>query len=90
MEPLLNKIKRLSKNIPKDDIKYADRFINNREFDKLLEIIESDIYLVQKNETLETANNRFLDIDLDKLMELKLAVEEYLSFLNISEDECTY
>lgn len=83
MEPLLTKIKRLSRSIPKNDIKYADKFINNREFDKLLEIVESDIYLAQKNISSDTPNENFCEVDIDELLDLKFAIEEYMSFLNI-------
>ena len=56
------------------------------EFDKLLEIVESDIYLVQQNSTLENPKEKFLNIDLEKLYELKVAIEEYMSFLEVPDN----
>lgn len=86
---LLNRIKRLSKSLPESDIKYAERYISNREFEKLLEIVKSDIYLVQQNEFLEHPKEKFSNINLKELLRLKDTVEEYMSFLEVpnnSED----
>ena len=43
MSTLLLKIKANCKYLPAKDIAYADKFIANRDFESLLEIIESDI-----------------------------------------------
>lgn len=86
---LLNRIKRLSKSLPESDIKFAEKYILNREFDKLLEIVRSDIYLVQQNESLEHPKEKFTNISLKELLRLKDTVEEYMSFLEVpnnSED----
>ena len=87
MEQPLNKIKRLSKSLPENDIQYADKFINNREFDKLLELVESDIFLVEKNETLEIPKEKYKDIDLHDLIKLKMAIEEYRSFIEVPNSD---
>ena len=83
MEQPLDKIRRLSRSLPKSDIKFAEKYIANREFDKLLEIVESDIYLVQQNESLEHPNEKFVNIDLEELFDLRNAVDEYMSFLEV-------
>ena len=77
MEKPLDKIKRLSRSLPKNDWKYADKYIESREFSKLLEIVESDIYLVQKN---EPGNHKYDDVDLGELMELAVSISEYIYF----------
>lgn len=87
MEQPLNKIKRLSKSLPENDIQYADKFINNREFDKLLELVESDIFLVERNETLEIPKEKYKDIDLHDLIKLKMAIEEYRSFIEVPNSD---
>lgn len=84
MEQPLDKIKRLSKSLPGDDIKLADKFIANREFDKLLEIVESDIYLVQQNNMLDQPKEKYTNVDLETLLELRDIVEEYISFFETS------
>lgn len=86
MEQPLNKIRRLSKSLPEGDIKFAEKYIAGREFDKLLEIVESDIYLVQQNQLLENPKEKYANIDLEELLELKDAVDEYMSFLEIPDN----
>lgn len=86
MEQPLNKIRRLSKSLPEDDIKFAEKYIASREFDKLLEIVESDIYLVQQNTLLETPKEKYANINLEELLELKDAVDEYMSFLEVPDN----
>lgn len=86
MEQPLNKIRRLSKSLPTKDSELAVKFIEGREFDKLLEIVESDIYLVQQNELLEQPKEKFANINLEELIELKVVLEEYMSFLEISDN----
>ena len=86
MEQPLNKIRRLSKSLPEGDIKFAEKYIASREFDKLLEIVKSDIYLVQKNELLEHPKEKFANIDLEELYDLKEAIDEYMSFLEVPDN----
>lgn len=86
MEQPLNKIRRLSKSLPEGDIKFAEKYIASREFDKLLEIVESDIYLVQQNALLETPKEKYANINLEELLELKDAVDEYMSFLEVPDN----
>lgn len=86
MEQPLNKIRRLSKSLPEGDIKFAEKYIASREFDKLLEIVESDIYLVQQNTLLETPKEKYANINLEELLKLKDAVDEYISFLEVPDN----
>lgn len=83
MKQPLSKIKLLVKSLPKDDIKYAEKYIKERNFESLLEIIKSDIYLVQRNETSENPKEKFTGINIEDLLELKVEVEEYMSLLEI-------
>ena len=85
MEQPLDKIRRLSKSLPEGDIKFAEKYIASREFDKLLEIVESDLYLVQQNEVLEHPKEKFANINLEELLGLKSAVDEYMSFIEIPD-----
>lgn len=84
MKDILSKIKGLSKSLPNRDIKLAESYINSREFDKLLEIVDSDIYLVQKHRDSDDPNDKYRDIKIEDLIVLKSIVEEYLSYQDIS------
>lgn len=77
MKSLLERIKDLIKFLPKNDIKYAESFLSKREFDNLIDIIDSDIYLIE-NDT----QDKYLDINLEELYKLEELVEEYTSYLD--------
>lgn len=86
MEQPLKRIKRLVKYLPESDIKYANKYIEARQFDRLLEIVESDIYLVSQNESLEHPKEKFINVSVKELMDLKDAIEEYISYLVLDND----
>lgn len=86
MEQPLKRIKRLVKYLPEHDIKYANKYIESRQFDKLLEIVESDIYLVSQNELLTHPKEEYTNISIKELMDLKDAIEEYMSYLVLDND----
>lgn len=77
MKSLLERIKDLIKFLPKNDIKYAESFLSKREFDNLIDIIDSDIYLIENG-----TQDKYLDINLEELYKLKELVEEYTSYLD--------
>lgn len=85
MEQLLDKIRRLSKSLPEGDIKFAEKYIESREFDKLLEIVESDICMVQQNKLVEHPKEKFANVNLEELLRLRGVVDEYMSFLEIPD-----
>lgn len=86
MEQPLKRIKRLVKYLPESDIKYANKYIEARQFDRLLEIVESDICLVSQNELLEHPKEKFINVSIKGLMDLKDAIEEYMSYLVLDND----
>lgn len=86
MEQLLKRIKRLVKYLPKSVIKYADKHIEDRQFDRLLEVVDSDIYLVSQNELLTHPKEEYTNISIEELLDLKDAIEEYMSYLVLDND----
>lgn len=86
MEQPLHKIKRLSKNLPADDIKLAKQFIANREFNKLLEMIDADLYLIRQNSLLDEPKEEYLNVDIEGLYSLRDSVIEYLYFLEVPDN----
>lgn len=87
MEHPLDAIKRLAKSLPKRDIKIAEKYITSREFDKLLEIVDSDIYLVQRNSYLNVPREQYANIGEEELLELRGAIIEYMSYQYIPEED---
>lgn len=86
MSPSISKIRDMLSSLPKKDIPIAENFLDNRKFEDLLDIINSDIYLVRNNQKKEFPNKKYEGISLDDLYELKLKVSEYMSYLTIPED----
>lgn len=81
MQPLY-KIKTLIKELPGKDAALASKFLERRNFQGILELTDSDIYKARKQAT----ENTELDNHIDNLIELKCALEEYMSYLEPLED----
>lgn len=76
---------KLVNSLPKNDVELGKEFIKNRKFEDLLELVNSDIYLVKKN--LKSGNPKEeYNIDLDDLITLQSEVSYYLSQLDIPCD----
>ncbi len=74
----LDIIKALTKSLPSRDINLALSFIDKREFEPLLDLIKSDITLVEKNLTAEVSNPMYEVCVLAKIIELQEWVTEYV------------
>lgn len=88
MKPLIERIQSMLFNLPEKDIKLSHKLLEAREFKSLMEIIDSDIYLVRRNQGNENPNEDYL-IDLEPLLELKNILTDYMSYLvldDISDD----
>lgn len=81
MKGLLEQIRYLIKFLPKKDIKYAELFLNKREFDKLKELIKSDIYLIEHD-----SQDKYVEINLKEIYRLDEAVDDYTAWLDIDLD----
>ena len=73
--------------LPQRDIQLANKFLNDRSFKSLLEIVDSDIYLVRKNLAKEVPDEEYVDIDLDSLLQLRSDISEYMSYLVLPEED---
>lgn len=51
-----------------------------------MEIVDSDIYLVNRNNKSETPKEEYLNVSIDNLLDLKTALQEYMSYLVLPED----
>lgn len=76
---------KLVNSLPKNDIELGKEFIKNRKFEDLLELVNSDIYLVRKNLKSDNPKEEY-NVDLDDLITLQSEVNYYLSQLNIPCD----
>lgn len=74
-------------HLPQKDAKIADKLLSERKFEDLLEIIDSDIYLVRKDQLKETPKEEYVNISLEKLLQLRSELSEYMSYLVLPEDD---
>ena len=86
MKPSIQKIRTLIPSLPKKDAQIADKLLSERKFDDLLEIVNSDIYLVKEEQSKETPKEKYANIDLESLLNLRFELTDYMSYLILPDD----
>lgn len=89
MEPV-ERIRYLTKFLPKDDVGLANDFINSRDFESLQEIVDSAIIKVKRNLSSNNPKEKYINLDIDELTMLKAEVDVYVEQLQLpyyQEDE---
>lgn len=88
MSQPLNKIRELIKELPGKDAPLAAKFLEQRNFQCIMELIESDIYKIkQKADLLELVEkDSEVNAHIDKLLELKSNLDEYMSYLDVPDN----
>lgn len=89
MEPV-ERIRYLTKFLPKDDVSLANDFINSRDFESLQEIVDSAIIKVKRNLSSNNPKEKYINLDIDELTRLKAEVDVYVEQLQLpyyQEDE---
>ena len=88
MSQPLYTIRKLIEELPGKDSTICNKYLEERNFECIREIVESDIYKARQRadplELLEEdseANNH-----IDKLLELKSALDEYISYLEVPDN----
>lgn len=81
MSTPVQRIKQLLFCVPEKDIPYANKFIKERDFEALRDLVKSDIriFLKKKDESLEG--------QIDNLRLLKTEIDAYLLLLGLEDDE---
>ena len=87
MNPSIQKIQALLPHLPQKDVNLAGKLLSERKFESLLEIIDSDIYLVRRDQLKETPKEEYANISLENLLQLRSELSEYMSYLVFPEDE---
>ena len=73
-------------SLPERDIPLGNRFLSDRNFESLKELVDSAIYKIKKNLRTDNPREEYLKIDLEDLSKLKLEVDLYLSMIELIED----
>lgn len=81
MNTPVQRIKQLLSCVPEKDIPYANKFIKERDFEALRDLVKSDIQILlkKKDESLEE--------QIDNLRLLKAEIDSYLLLLGLEDDD---
>lgn len=77
--PVLNSIRKLIPKLPEKDISIANRYMENRDFESLQDLVDSAIIKIKRDKKRE--NPKYAHIDLSSLDRLSVLISDYMSKL---------
>lgn len=86
MSEPVERMKALMGFLPERDIPLGHKFLNERDFDSLKELVDSAIYKVRKSLRSDNPREEYMKINLEDLSRLRSEVDTYIVQLEISED----
>ena len=86
MSEPVERIKALMDSLPEKDIPLGYKFLNERDFDSLKELVDSAIYKVKKSLKSDNPKEEYRKVNLEDLNMLKSEVDMYIIQLEIPED----
>jgi len=86
MSKPVERIQALIGSLPERDIPLGHKFLNERDFDSLKELIDSAIYKVRRSLKSDNPREEYLKVSLEDLSRLKSEVDIYIVQLEIPED----
>lgn len=87
MSEPVERMKALMVSLPERDVPLGHKFLNERDFDSLKELIDSAIYKVRRSLKSDNPKEEYLKISLEDLSRLKSEVNMYIVQLGIPEDD---
>lgn len=84
---ILTDIERLIYALPTKDIELANKFIRERNFEFLQDLVNSAVYKVKRAKTMEDVSSPLMSVDIDNLLSLKSTVDIYCMRLGIYDLE---
>lgn len=85
----LQEIKALIPALPKGDIPFAEKFINNRDYESLKELTWSALKRLEKAYARETLPEKYKGVDVDKVRDLAALCFDYYYLIYPEELEET-
>lgn len=83
----LDRIRNLINQLPESDIPLGERFISERQFESLQELVDSAIFRVNKSVRSDTPKEEYAKVDLWELKKLKAEVDVYVAQLLLPSEE---
>ena len=87
MSEPVKRMKALMCSLPERDIPLGHKFLNERSFDSLKELVDSAIYKVKKSLKSDNPKEEYLKVNLEDLNRLKSEVDMYIVQWEIPEDD---
>ena len=87
MSKPVERMRALMCSLPEKDIPLGYKFLNERDFDSLKELIDSAIYKMKKSLKSDNPREEYLKVNLEDLSRLKSEVDIYIIQLEIPEDD---
>jgi hypothetical protein len=84
---MLTDIGRLIYALPTKDIELANKFIRERNFEFLQDLVNSAVYKVKRAKTIGDVSSPLMSVDIDNLLSLKSTVDIYCMRLGIYDPE---
>lgn len=85
MQGLLKKIHELISVLPEKDSRLAIKYLDKRDFQSVLEIVESDLYKAEKDKSEVNPDDYIIG-----LTELRSELLTYMSYLDIPDNSDDY
>ena len=87
MSEPVKRMKALMCSLPERDIPLGHKFLNERSFDSLKELVDSAIYKVKRSLKSGNPKEEYLKVNLEDLSRLKSEVDMYIVQWEIPEDD---
>ena len=87
MSEPVKRMKALMCSLPERDIPLGHKFLNERNFDSLKELVDSAIYKVKRSLKSDNPKEEYLKVNLEDLSRLKSEVDMYIVQWGIPEDD---
>lgn len=85
MSKTLKNIKNFINYLPSKDVQIGFKFLEQRDFDKLKELVDSALIRTKRNLKTDNPKQEYLNVNLDSLNILKAEVDIYVFQLNLPE-----
>ena len=85
MNQLCQRIQQNLQCLPPRDVELCNQFLKNRQFENLLEIVESCLIMKKRDDYKDVHKDKWLNVDRGQLEQLTLDVREYTSYLDLSD-----
>lgn len=87
MSEPVKRMRALMCSLPERDIPLGHKFLNERSFDSLKELVDSALYKVRRSLKSDNPKEEYLKVNLEDLNRLKSEVDMYIVQWEIPEDD---